>query len=147
MSPIEKASASDFDELYRLNVRAPYLLTQALIPMLRAQKGQVVFLNSTVGLRSKARIAQYAATKHALKAVADSLREELNEAGVRVLSVFLGSTATPMQERIHKIEGRIFRPELLCQPSDVASIVISSLLLPKTAEVTDIIIRPMKKSD
>jgi NADP-dependent 3-hydroxy acid dehydrogenase YdfG len=145
MSPIEKAPASDFDKLYQLNVRAPYLLTQTLIPMLKGQKGQVVFINSSVGLRSKARISQYAATKHALKAIADSLRDELNEAGVRVLSVYLGSTATPMQEKIHKIEGRVYHPELLLQPSDVASIVVSSLLLPRTAEVTDISIRPMKK--
>jgi NADP-dependent 3-hydroxy acid dehydrogenase YdfG len=146
MSPIEKASASDFDKLYQLNVRAPYLLTQTLISMLREQRGQVVFINSSVGLRSEARIAQYAATKHALKAIADSLRDEINEAGVRVLSVYMGSTATPMQEKIHKSKGRIYHPELLLQPSDVASIVISSLLLPRTAEVTDISIRPMKKS-
>lgn len=143
--PVEKAPASDFDKLYRLNLRAPYLLTQSLIPMLRAQKGQVVFINSSVGIKSKAHIAQYAATKHALKAVADSLREELNKDGVRVLSIYLGSTATSMQERIHKIEGRIYHPELLLQPDDVASIIISSLRLPRTAEVTDINIRPMKK--
>jgi NADP-dependent 3-hydroxy acid dehydrogenase YdfG len=145
--PIEGAPASDFDELYLLNVRAPYLLTQALIPMLKGQKGQVVFINSSVGLRSKAGIAQYAATKHALKALADGLRDEVNESGVRVLSVYLGSTATPMQERIHEIEGHAYHPELLLQPSDVASIVVGSLLLPRTAEVTDITIRPMKKPE
>lgn len=145
-SPLEKSPVSDFDELYQVNVRAPYLLTQTLLPMLKIHKGQIVFINSSLGLRSKANNNQYAATKHALKAVADGLREEVNEAGIRVLSVYLGSTNTPMQERIHKNEGRAYHPELLLQPSDVASVVINSLRLARTAEVTDISIRPMKKS-
>ena len=141
----EKSSASDFDELFRVNVRAPYLLTQALLPMLRIHKGQIVFINSSLGLRSKVNNNQYAATKHALKAVADGLRDEVNESGIRVLSIYVGSTNTPMQERIHKSEGRVYHPELLLQPSDIASVVINSLQLAKTAEVTDISIRPMKK--
>jgi short-subunit dehydrogenase len=46
--------------------------------MICSRKGQIVFLNSTAGLRAGANISQYAAMKHALKAVADSLREEVN---------------------------------------------------------------------
>ena len=90
--------------------------------------------------------AQYDSTKHALKAVADSLRGEINTHGVRVLSVYLGRTASEMQERIYQMEGRPYRPELLLQPGDVASIIVSALSLPSTAEVTDISIRPMIKS-
>jgi NADP-dependent 3-hydroxy acid dehydrogenase YdfG len=51
-----------------------------------------------------------------------------------------------MQERIHRMEGKSYRPELLLQPEDVASIVLSALSLPQTAEVTDIHIRPMQKT-
>ena len=90
--------------------------------------------------------AQYDSTKHALKALADSLRGEINRHGVRVLSVYLGRTASEMQERIHRMEGKPYRPELLLQPNDVASIVVNVLSLPRTAEVTDISIRPMIKS-
>jgi NADP-dependent 3-hydroxy acid dehydrogenase YdfG len=50
-----------------------------------------------------------------------------------------------MQERIHRTEGKPYRPELLLQPEDVASVVMSALGLPRTAEVTDIHIRPMNK--
>jgi NADP-dependent 3-hydroxy acid dehydrogenase YdfG len=99
-----------------------------------------------VGLNAVAHIGQYAATKHALRAVADSLRAEVNPAGVRVLSVFLGRTATPMQATVHQMEGRAYRPELLIQPQDVATLVLNTLSLPRTAEVTDIHLRPMIKS-
>jgi NADP-dependent 3-hydroxy acid dehydrogenase YdfG len=103
-------------------------------------------MNSSVGVQARRGVGQYAATKHALRAVADSLREEINDRGVRVLSVFLGRTASRMQEAIHQKEGRPYRPETLLQPSDVASMVIAALTLPRTAEVTDIHIRPMSKS-
>ena len=72
-------------------------LTQAMLPLLRNSQGQVVFVNSTAGLKANANAAQYSATKHGLKALADSLREEENRNGVRVLSVFSGRTGTPMQ--------------------------------------------------
>jgi NADP-dependent 3-hydroxy acid dehydrogenase YdfG len=143
---IEDADLADFDKQYQANVRAPYALTQALLPMLKTRQGQVVFINSSSGLTAKPMTAQYDSTKHALKAIADSLRGEINRHGVRVLSVYLGRTASEMQERIYQMEGRPYRPELLLQPDDVASIVVSALSLPRTAEVTDISIRPMIKS-
>jgi short-subunit dehydrogenase len=142
---LEAAPVEDFDRQYRTNVRAPYLLTQALLPMLKACQGQVVFINSTVGLSAAANTGQYAATKHALRAVADSLRAEVNAAGVRVLSVFLGRTASPMQAAVHRMEGRAYRPELLIQPEDVAMVVLNTLCVARTAEVTDIHLRPMSK--
>ena len=100
LGSVESSRVSDFDWQYRINVRAPYLLTRALLPMLKMQKGQIVFVNSSVGLISKKNLSHYASTKHALKAFADSLREEVNEMGIRVLSVYPGRTATPMQKKI-----------------------------------------------
>lgn len=143
---IEHADLSDFDRQYQTNVRAPYALTQALLPLLKARHGQVVFINSSSALTAKPGSAQYDSTKHALKAIADSLRAEINAHGVRVLSVYLGRTASEMQERIYQMEGKLYRPELLLQPDDVASVIISALSLPRSAEVTDISIRPMIKS-
>jgi NADP-dependent 3-hydroxy acid dehydrogenase YdfG len=144
--PLEAAPVEDLDLQYRTNVRAPYLLTQAVLPLLKARHGQIVFINSTVGMSAVANAGQYAATKHALKAIADSLRAEVNPDRVRVLSVFLGRTATPMQAAVHQMEGRAYRPELLMQPEDVAAVVLNTLSVPRTAEVTDIHLRPMIKS-
>jgi len=144
---MEDAAIEDFDAQYSVNVRAPYLLTKRLLPMLVAAGGQVVFINSTAGLTtSRADAGQYAATKHALRAVADSLRQELNPKGIRVLSVYLGRTAGPMQEKLFREEGKTYHPEALLQPEEVASVIVHALTVPRTAEVTDISIRPMYKS-
>ncbi|HEX5483015.1 MAG TPA: SDR family oxidoreductase [Terriglobia bacterium] len=143
----ETARVEDLDSEYAVNVRAPYQLTQGLMAHLVAARGQVVFINSSAGLDARhANLGQYSATKHALKALADSLREELNPKGVRVLSVFPGRTATPMQEDRFREEGRTYHPELLLQPDDVAMMVMHALSMPRTAEVTGIHIRPMQKS-
>src|SRR5262249_6488743 len=76
----------------------------------------------------------------------DSLREEVNAAGVRVLSLFLGRTASPMQASVHEMERRKYNPELLMQPEDAAAVVINALTLPRTAEVTEVSKRPLVKS-
>ena len=136
----------DFDRQYKINLRAPYLLTQKLLPRLNARRGQIVFINSSLGINAKATVSQYAATKHALKALADSLRDEVNPDGIRVLSIFAGRTATPMQETIHRLENKPYDSHLLLQPEDIAKVVLNALTLPRTAEVTDIHIRPLVKS-
>jgi NADP-dependent 3-hydroxy acid dehydrogenase YdfG len=50
-----------------------------------------------------------------------------------------------MQAQIQAMKGRAYHPEDLLQPSDVAAVVLNALCLPRTAEVTDIHIRPMRK--
>jgi NADP-dependent 3-hydroxy acid dehydrogenase YdfG len=115
--------------------------------MLKSQRGQIVFINSNAGLSAVSCSGQYSATKHALKAVADSLRQEVNPAGVRVLDVFIGRTATPMQARLHALEGKSYSPDRLIQPEDVGSMVAHALCLPRSVEVTAIHMRPMGPID
>jgi NAD(P)-dependent dehydrogenase (short-subunit alcohol dehydrogenase family) len=144
---MEHARIEDLDLQYATNVRAPYVLTQSVLDLLAVAGGQVVFINSSAGLTAKRPdVGQYAATKHALKALADSLREEVNPRGIRVVTLYLGRTATPMQEALFQQEGREYSPSALLQPEDVASVIVHTLTLPPTAEVTDISIRPMRKT-
>jgi NAD(P)-dependent dehydrogenase (short-subunit alcohol dehydrogenase family) len=128
------------------NLMGPYALLQQLLPLLIESKGQVVFVNSSQALRAAAGLGQYAATKHAMKAVADGLRDEVNAHGVRVTSLFLGRTASERQRAIFAAEGRPYPPERLIQPADIAGLVLSLLRLPRTSEVTDVVLRPMQKT-
>lgn len=145
LGSVECAPVADLDHLYRVNVRAPYVLTQGLLPALTRARGQVVFVNSSAGVRAGATLSQYAATKHALKALADSLRCEVNDDGIRVISVFPGRTASPMQQHLHQLEERPYRAPDLLQPDDVAAVVVHALSLPRSAEATDVHVRSMLK--
>lgn len=144
LGAFDALDADSFDAQYAINVRAPFLLTQALLADIVRVRGQVVFLNSSAGLAARATVSQYGATKHALKAVADSLREEVHGAGVRVISVYPGRVATPMQAQICAQEGISFQPERYLQPRDVAQVIVSALTLAESAEVKDISLRPMR---
>ena len=146
LGPLETVAPEQLDDHYQTNVRAPYVLTQGLLPSIKSRKGHILFVNSSAGLTARANVGQYAASKHALKAVADSLREEVNPAGVRVLSLFLGRTASPMQAAVYATEHKPYNPELLMQPEDVASVAIHALTLPRSVEVTEISMRPLAKS-
>jgi NADP-dependent 3-hydroxy acid dehydrogenase YdfG len=137
-----EAPVEELDAQYAANVRAPYVLTQVLLPLLRESQGSVVFVNSSAVLRTSVEVAQFTATQHALKALADALREEVNADAVRVLSVFPGRTATSRQERLHKLEGKEYEPAALIQPEDVAAVIVSAIELPRTVEVTDVHMRP-----
>ena len=142
---VAEFSLAQLDKMYQVNVRAPFLLTQLLLPDLTKSSGQIVFMNSSAAIAPNAALAGYSSTKSALKLVADCLRLEVNASGVRVMSVYPGKTASAMQQRAHELAGKTYDAANLMQPEDVAQMVISALALPKTAEMTDLHIRPMKK--
>jgi NADP-dependent 3-hydroxy acid dehydrogenase YdfG len=135
-----------FHQQMAANVLGPYALIQTLLPMLLRSQGQIVFINSSQALKAGATVSQYAATMHAAKAIADGLRDEVNERGVRVMTLYLGRTAGERQRRIFAFEGRFYPPERLIQPADVARTVVYLLQMPRTVEVTDLMMRPMKKN-
>jgi NADP-dependent 3-hydroxy acid dehydrogenase YdfG len=75
--------------------------------------------------------------------LANCLRIEVNPNDVRIVSIFPGRTASPMQAQVHSLEGKPYHPDRLIQPADIAAMVISALRLPRAAEVTDVLVQPM----
>jgi len=141
--------SSDPDALVRqlaANVQGPYALLEAMLPLLVSSKGLVVFINSTQGLAASPGVGHFAATQHAMRALADSLRQEFNPKGIRMTSVFLGRTATARQAAIFSMEQRPYKPEVLIQPEDVANVIVYLAKLPQTSEITEITMRPCLKS-
>jgi NADP-dependent 3-hydroxy acid dehydrogenase YdfG len=102
----------------------------------------VVLINSGAGKAAKAGWSAYAAAKHGLKALADSLRDEVRSDGVRVTSVFPGRTATDMQAEVHAHEGKVYDPACFVRPEDVARVALLALRTPPPAVVDEISVRP-----
>ena len=132
-------------EVMQTNAIGPLRMTRYLLPVL-GPGSRVVFLNSSQGLVATGGTGGYAASKHALKGFADSFRADVSDIGIRVTSIYLGRTATHMQEVLYAQRGEEYRPELLLQPDTVAGVVHSLVTLPDDAEVTDIMVRPAVKS-
>ncbi|MFH8520221.1 SDR family oxidoreductase [Streptomyces gelaticus] len=124
------------------NLVAPAELTRLFLPQLRVAQGHVLFVNSGAGLAAHAEWSAYAASKHGLKALADSLRHEEHAGGVRVTSVYPGRTASPMQVKVHQQEGKEYDPSRWIDPESVATTILMALDLPRDAEVNDLTVRP-----
>ncbi|MYV66870.1 SDR family oxidoreductase [Streptomyces sp. SID2131] len=125
-----------------VNLVAPAELTRHFLPQLRLSQGHVVFVNSGAGLNAHAEWGAYAASKHGLKALADSLRHEEHAHGVRVTSVYPGRTASPMQAKVHQQEGEEYDPSRWIDPESVATAILTALDLPRDAEINDLTVRP-----
>jgi len=99
-------------------------------------------VNSSAGLRANTECAAYAAATHGLRALADALRGEELEHGVRVTSVYPGRTATPMQERVHDQEGKEYDAGDWIRPETVADAIRHVLDLPRDATIPDGTVSP-----
>jgi short-subunit dehydrogenase len=143
LAPVAELDSRDLREQLDVNLVAPALLTRASLPAVRAARGIVVFVNSAAGLSAGSSWAAYAASKFGLRALADALRAEEMENGVRVTTVFPSRTATPMQEKVHEQEGRTYDSSRWISPDTVASTLLHVLDLPRDATIPEVTVRPL----
>lgn len=142
LGTVGELSVEDWAGQLRVNLVAPAALTRVALPALRAARGTVVFVNSGAGLTAHPGWSAYAASKHGLRALADSLRGEEAAHGVRVSSVYPGRTATPMQEKVHRQEGKEYDATDWIRAETVADAIVGLLDLPRDATVPELVIRP-----
>jgi NAD(P)-dependent dehydrogenase (short-subunit alcohol dehydrogenase family) len=99
--PLEEAPLEDFDEQWRVNVRAPYALTKAALPHL-GPDSSVTFVSSIAGQVAFPNSAAYCATKGAVEQLTKALAVELSPRGIRVNAIAPGNIRTPMNEELLK---------------------------------------------
>ena len=85
-------------------------------------------------------MASYSASKFALRAFADSLRND--EPALRVTTVYPGRVDTAMQQDLVAYEGDSYDPARFLKPATVAEVVAAAVRLPSGASVPEIVIRP-----
>jgi len=136
---LEDMDPAEFDRVYRTNVRGPFLVMKAAIPVMRRQKrGTLVSLASLAGRNPVPLRAAYAATKWAMIGLSRSVLQEVRKDGIRVIILEPGSTLTEFGHD----PAKMAQSEKLVRPEDVASVLIASLKLPDRATVSEIEIRP-----
>lgn len=142
LGPVGDLGGEAWRETLDVNLLAPAELTRLCLPALRDGRGHVVFVNSGAGLHANPHWSAYAASKHGLRALADALRAEEMESGVRVTTVYPGRVATDMQAKVHRQEGKDYDPSHWIAPESVATAILAALDLPRDAEMTDVTVRP-----
>jgi NADP-dependent 3-hydroxy acid dehydrogenase YdfG len=143
--PFDQISRDEWRDSFEVNVFGVAELTRLLLPSLRASKGIVVFINSGSGLFSYPTGSLYSATKFALRTLADCLREEEREAGVRVTSIHPGFVDTAMGRESREAKGVPYDPDYYVPASAIADGVRVAVDAPASAQVEMMSIRPAKK--
>lgn len=120
-SELERTSTQDWDRLFAVNARAPFILCRESLPLLKkAPRAYIINIVSVVGVKCYALQSAYTASKHALRGMTKSLAEELRGTNVRVHSICPGGIDTDM---IGQIRPDIKKEDLM-QPEEIAELVI-----------------------
>lgn len=115
-TPLSQYSSSDWQKVMQVNVTAPFLLTQALLPLLqKAEDPRVVFTGSSVGVKGRAYWGAYAVSKGATETLMQVLADELEQSPIRVNSINPGATRTSMRATAYPAEN----PDTVAPPEAI----------------------------
>lgn len=115
-TPIEQYSSDAWQTLLQVNITAPFMLTQTLLPLLKKSKdASVIFTGSTVGYQGRAYWGGYAATKAACENLMQTLADEHSEnSNIRFNSINPGATRTQMRATAYPAED----PNTVASPDE-----------------------------
>ena len=146
---IAEGDPEDWRRMFEVNVLGVLYLTRAAVrQMLRQGAGDVVFVSSLSGRRvPRADSTVYAATKHAITAVAEGLRMDVHEKGVRVINVEPGLVRTEFPESSYPSAQEYYAEKEYSplEAADVAAAVVYALQQPPRVSVNEILLRPTEQ--
>ena len=125
---IEDTTVADFDNLFAVNVRAPYFLVQQLLPIMGAGSS-ITLLSSLAAHSAVGALSAYAATKGAIDTLVKHFAFILGPRGIRVNAVAPGVVQTDMSNFAKTDEGRDYALGIqalkrLAQPDDIGGVIV-----------------------
>jgi NADP-dependent 3-hydroxy acid dehydrogenase YdfG len=146
---IADGDLEDWRKMFDVNVLGVLYVTRAALrQMLRQGSGEVVFVSSLAGRRvPRADATVYAATKHAITAVAEGLRMDVHEKGVRVINVEPGLVRTEFPESSYPSAEEYYAEKDYAplEAEDVAAAVLYAVEQPPRVSVNEILVRPTEQ--
>ena len=117
---IHEHSIQTWDQVMSVNLRGPFLLSRAFLPMMRANRaGHIVNISSESGLEYYEGNGAYGVAKHALNALGEFIQRENQDYGIRVDTICPGMVVTEMTEGTPGLHH-----EKCLYPEDIAELVI-----------------------
>jgi clavulanate-9-aldehyde reductase len=147
LGTVEGADTDDWRRMMDTNVLGLMYLTHAALPHLLQRRGVLVQMSSTAGRTARAGVAAYNASKWAVNAFSEGLRQEVTARGVRVVVIEPGIVATELREHItqaaarERIQASAAAIRQL-QPEDIAAAVVYAATQPEHVAVNEILVRP-----
>ncbi|WP_420848107.1 YciK family oxidoreductase [Photobacterium sanctipauli] len=131
LSPFDQLGEDTFDEVMQVNVKAQFLLTQAIMPLVKkAPDGRIIFTSSTVGHEGRAFWGAYSISKFATEGMMQIVADEMSNTPVRVNAINPGGTRTGMRAKAFPAED----PNLLKTAEDIMPLYLY-LMGPESKDV------------
>lgn len=137
--PAERTSVETWRRVLDTNLTGPFLVTKAMLPLLRKAEGRrfVVNVVSVAGKQAHAGSGTYAASKFGLRGWTEALALELAEEGIRVTAVMPGYVATPL------VKGAA-DPGRMVQPDELAEQVVALTKVPESIHLDELTVWPWR---
>jgi NADP-dependent 3-hydroxy acid dehydrogenase YdfG len=148
---VENADTSEWVRMINTNVLGLMFMTHAALPHLLESRGAVVQMSSAAGRTARVNTSVYNASKFAVGAFSDALRQEVGDCGVRVIVMEPGSTNTELRHRMSDqaakaaVESRIAGITQL-EPEDVADAIVYALASPPHVSFNEVLFRPTQQN-
>jgi NAD(P)-dependent dehydrogenase (short-subunit alcohol dehydrogenase family) len=137
LAPFEETSTAEFDAQLAANLRGPWLVAKAFVPMMRAGKGGlVVTVGSVADHNGYPGNAAYAAAKYGVRGLHETLVAEHRGTGVRFTLVSPGPTDTAAWDAVDPDSREGFTPRAkMLRPEDVASAIVYAATRPSHVQL------------
>ena len=141
--PIDELTLDQWDQVMRVNLRAPFVLSRFAAQIMRAQGGgQIVNIASTAAKRTWPNASAYHASKWGLLGLSHALHAELRPHRIKVSAIVAGGMRTPfLLDRFPDID-----PGVLQDPANVAATIRFLLTLPEESVIPEVMVIPMRES-
>jgi len=135
---IHKITSDEWDRQININLRGSFLMSRYVSEsMMKRKTGRLVFINSVAGINAYPYSSAYVASKFGLRGFASSLREELREYNIKVISIHPGAIDTPFWNNINVD----FPKDQMLSSDDVAKSIIHAVLAPNNVVQEEVVIR------
>jgi len=143
LDPIDKGALDDWDAMMDINVKGLLYVSRAIIPEMRDRgEGHIINIGSTAGKEVYPKGNVYCASKHAVDALNQGMRIDLNEYGIRVGAVNPGMVETDFSKVRFKGDGaradQVYKGFKALQPEDVADIIYFAISRPPHVNIADL---------
>ena len=136
----QDTSSEQLDHILRVNLRAPYILSRALLPNLRrSDNASIINIGSLVTANLVPTVTAYTASKAGLKGLTGSLAAELKSERIRVVMISPGPADTPMREAASPGIDK----SILVEPETIADAVYHVVSLPRGITTSDFTLHSM----
>lgn len=149
LSRIEKLKVDEWDKMIDVNIKGLLYGIGSVLPHMQEQKsGHIINISSVAGHRTFNSGVIYAATKFAVQAISEGLRQEVTVSqGIRVTRINPGVVATELTDHITDEEIAVQRGEALAkmrplQSEDIAQAVLYAATQPPHVQVSEILVLP-----